>query len=116
MLKNFRAYGLAVEFYKICERVSGAHHLLDQLTRAASSIVLNLAEGSERGSDADRRRFYRMAMGSVRECQAVLDLLPLSPQTEQARTVADKLAAHTFGLCKTLNRSTKTNPPQRTDN
>ncbi len=72
MLKSFRSYQIAVRFYWVCEKLKGAQHLQNQLLRASSSIALNLAEGRERVTDADRRRFYRMAMGSVRECQAIL--------------------------------------------
>ncbi len=71
MLKNFRSYQLAVKFYKLCEKLKAPKHLQDQLLRASSSIALNLAEGGERVTDADRRRFYRMAMGSIRECQTI---------------------------------------------
>jgi four helix bundle protein len=37
--------------------------------------LLNLAEGSSRFSNADRRRFMIMARGSVFECVAVIDFL-----------------------------------------
>ncbi|MGE3386767.1 MAG: four helix bundle protein [Bdellovibrionales bacterium] len=38
------------------------------------SIALNLAEGSGKETNADRRRFYQIAMGSLREAQAIIDL------------------------------------------
>jgi four helix bundle protein len=103
MLKNFRSYQLAVRFYRRCEKVRGAHHLQSQLLRASSSIALNLAEGSERVTDADQRRFYRMAMGSTRECQAILDLIADEKITEDARKLADEVAAAVFQLCKSID-------------
>jgi len=45
----------------------------DQLERAASSIVQNVAEGSKR-IGRDPKRFYAMASGSAAEVKAVLDL------------------------------------------
>ena len=45
----------------------------DQVERAASSIVLNLAEGSRRNG-RDPRRFFDMAHGSAGEIRGALDL------------------------------------------
>ncbi len=44
----------------------------DQLVRAASSVILNLAEGSQRRG-ADRAHFFRIAAGSAAEAQAALE-------------------------------------------
>lgn len=49
--------------------------LRDQLRRASLSIVLNIAEGSSRFSNADRGRFYVMSRGSAFESAAILDIL-----------------------------------------
>jgi four helix bundle protein len=47
----------------------------DQLRRSAFSIVLNLAEGSGRFTNPDRRNFYIIARSSIFECVAILDVL-----------------------------------------
>ena len=47
-----------------------------QLTRASTSIVLNLAEGAGgKHSKADKRRYYLTARGSATESAALLDVL-----------------------------------------
>ncbi len=97
-MKNFRTYQLAVEFYRQAAALQLPRHLKDQLDRAASSIPLNLAEGAGRFSKNDKKRFYRIAFASLRECQAIIDLAnaPESPLSASA----DKLAAHIFNLLR----------------
>ncbi len=46
-----------------------------ELDRAATSIVLNIAEGAGEFSPADKQRFYRMARRSATESAAILDIL-----------------------------------------
>ena len=98
MLKNFRAYQLALDFYRQarCQKLSS--DLSSQLTRAASSVALNLAEGHGRQTKADQRRFFTIAFGSLRECQSILDLA--SSPTPQSVECADILGAHIYKLIK----------------
>ena len=62
------------------------------------SITLNLAEGSAKTSNADRKRFYEIALGSLREAQALIDILGLDHLTKDA----DVLGAHLFRLVFSL--------------
>lgn len=48
--------------------------LSDQLYRALNSIVLNIAEGSGRNTDKDFSHFLTIAIGSVFETVACLDI------------------------------------------
>ena len=48
--------------------------LKSQLWRAIDSVLLNIAEGSEKYSDIDFSRFLNTSIGSLREVVACLDL------------------------------------------
>jgi four helix bundle protein len=72
-------YQLALDFLVFANGViealpRGRSHLADQLTRASTSIVLNLAEGAGKHSRPDKRRFYLTARGSATESAALLDV------------------------------------------
>jgi len=89
MLSQFRTYQLSVRFYQICLGLKLPTHLRDQLLRAASSISLNLAEGSAKPTLRDRMKFYHISLGSTRESQAILQLQ--GQVYSEAVEVADQL-------------------------
>lgn len=95
MLSNFRTYQLSLELYAQSKTVGLPYHLKDQLVRASSSICLNIAEGSAKPTEKDRKRFYRIALGSCREVQAVIEMESLLTIHE----LTDRLAAHLYKLC-----------------
>lgn len=97
MIKNFRTYDLAVQLYKLCEKLSAPDYLRNQLSRASSSVVLNLAEGTAKPSQKEKVRFYSIAFGSLRETQSILDLLDLGQEHEAVKQ-ADHLGACLFKL------------------
>ena len=47
--------------------------LVDQIRRAVNSIILNIAEGSNKTTDKDRRLYINRAHGSLDEVVACLD-------------------------------------------
>lgn len=49
--------------------------VVDQIDRASTSIVLNLAEGNGRLATKQRARFFDDARGSATECAGCLDLM-----------------------------------------
>ena len=48
--------------------------MITQIRSAALSVHLNIAEGSSRKSEAERKRFYEIARGSVIEIDAAPDI------------------------------------------
>ena len=100
MLKDFRTYQLSLKFYRQIQTQQLTCHLRDQLLRAASSVCLNLAEGYGRMSQRDKCRFYKIAFGSMREVQAVLDLA--FAEDDPAVKAADLVCAHLYKLIKIL--------------
>jgi four helix bundle protein len=57
----------------------------DQLTRAAESVVRNIAEGAGRWSQADSANRYKTARGEAMECAASLDVMKLRKVLTEAR-------------------------------
>ena len=52
----------------------GYGFLADQLRRAASSVVLNFAEGCGKSSAVERRRYFQTARASAYEVSAAADV------------------------------------------
>jgi len=69
-------YRVALEFAAAAARLLPRGHgdLRSQLSRAASSIALKLAEGVGRRAPAQGAHFYAIPRGSAMECAAVVDL------------------------------------------
>lgn len=72
-------YQIALEFVAhagemLARFPTGRSSLADQLSRAATSVLLNIAEGAGEFSRAEKARFYRMAKRSATECAAALDV------------------------------------------
>lgn len=71
-------YKLALDFVVLANDIAeglprGRGHFSDQLARASTSILLNIAEGAGRLSKPEKRRFYLIARGSATESSALLD-------------------------------------------
>jgi len=98
MLQNFKTFNLSVKFYRQCNELKLPRHLKDQLNRASSSISLNLAEGYGKFTYKDQRKFFHIAMGSLREVQAILILSNLA--SSKIYSLADHLGASLYKLIK----------------
>ena len=74
-------YQLALDYidktYELCKHLpeSEKYNLRTQLIRAATSIALNIAEGSTGQSDAEQNRFLGLALRSYLETIACWDII-----------------------------------------
>ena len=78
--ERLHAYSAALDFYRLATAIRrglprGLGPLGDQLSRAAQSICLNLAEGAAARSWAVKNRHFEIANGSACECAAALDVV-----------------------------------------
>jgi four helix bundle protein len=89
--------------YRVVEHLprSEEYNLKSQITRAATSIALNIAEGSQEQSDAEQARFLGMTIRSLIEtvaCQQIIqqrgyveDKDLLKNMYDDSQTLAKKL-------------------------
>ena len=76
--EDLEAYQLAFQVFREAYRVAATlppeekYNLADQLRRAATSIILNIAEGYGRYHYLDSLRFYYIARGSIMETLSAL--------------------------------------------
>lgn len=99
MLKNFRIYQASIRFYQRCCLLQLPPELRGQLRRASSSVGLNTAEGYGRISPKDKKKFYKIALGSLRECEAVFSMAAVSDK--ELLELLDFIGG---GLYKLINR------------
>lgn len=115
MLRDFIAFQLARDFYRRCKRLKIPRFLQEQLLRASSSVALNLAEGSGKRTTAEQVRFYGIALGSFRECEAILELEEVHLDQDMKELIG-RLGAILFRLSErkpnreTLPRTTNLKP------
>ncbi len=95
-MKNFRTYQMALKLYQNCQKTMTKGVLGEQFERCALSVVLNIAEGSGKQGEKDRKRFFIIAFGSLRELQACLNIINEKSLIEEA----DEVAASLYRLIK----------------
>ena len=103
-MQQFRSYQLALSLSRRVHRLAKGQlpcHLKDQLTRAADSVVLTLAEGYGRISAKDQNRFFKMSLGSIREVQSVFDIHETDAELVK---LADDVAKNVYCLARSLLR------------
>jgi four helix bundle protein len=99
----------ALECYKLARQLP-AHEkfgMISQVRRAVLSVHLNIAEGSSRKSDTERKRYFEIARGSLIEIDAALDIAGDLGYLEQVDTTnLGKALIQCFKLLTGLIKST----------
>jgi len=77
--QRLKCYQIAMSMTKaipgLIERwPKGYYYLSDQLKRAMSSVVLNIAEGNSRTSYKERSRFFTISRSSASEVSSILEI------------------------------------------
>ena len=104
-----KAISNTIEIYKRFHLVSD-FGFKNQIQRASISISNNIAEGFERGSDRDFRRFLFISQGSCSEVKSMIFIalkLNYISQGEFSLIYGqlNEIGKMLFGLIKTLNSS-----------
>lgn len=79
--ENLEVYRRSIQLVSLTEKiltrdkVTISRALADQLSRAAHSIPLNIAEGNGRWHKGDKRNFFWIARGSAFECIPIVEIL-----------------------------------------
>ena len=112
--ERLEVWQLALEYtdlvYEIASELpaSEQYNLKSQLTRAATSVALNIAEGSTGQTDAEQARFIGLAVRSLLETVACQHLIRRRYQTNPGRLktayqAAETLASKLHALRRTLD-------------
>ncbi len=84
-------------------------YVINQLGRASFSIVLNIAEGSAKTSNADRKNYFTTSRGSLFECIAILDILKAENKLSDNEyffnlKLADEISRILYSMIKNLSQ------------
>jgi four helix bundle protein len=109
--QKLEVYQKSKRFHFNCKQLISTKkesYVRDQLGRASYSIVLNIAEGSGKFSNPDRRNFFVIARGSVFECVAVIDLLKDEGFIDEEKYLfllseAEEISKILYAMIKTLS-------------
>ncbi len=96
-------YRMAINYvawvFEYSEKLTGLHrHARDQWPRASQSIPLNIAEGNGKTAEADRRRYFEVARGSVLECAAIQDVLVVGKALDESESEHRKTELDRMGI------------------
>jgi four helix bundle protein len=78
--QKLEVFKAAKEFTFECYRITKVFppderfNMIQQVRRAALSVVLNIAEGASRRSEVERKRYFEISRGSIIEIDAAFDV------------------------------------------
>jgi four helix bundle protein len=113
--EKLEVWHLALDYidvvYDIAERLprKEGYNLKSQIVRAATSVALNIAEGSTGQADPEQARFIGLAIRSLLETVACLHiinrrkLLDATESTQDAYRRAETLAARLHAMRKAIS-------------
>ena len=113
--EGLEVWQLGVEYLDLVYQIAGQlpsceqYNLKSQIVRAATSITLNIAEGSASQTDAEQGRFLGMAIRSLIETVACLRLIERRKYVEgelltEGNSFSEKLFATFQAFRKSLQR------------
>lgn len=117
--EKLKVYQEALRFVSwvnpILERLPGKLSARDQLDRASTSAVLNLAEGNGKRTHPDRCRFLDIARGSAVECAACLDVLRAKQhltedEVAEGKAILLEVVSMTAGLIARFSSAVREEP------
>ena len=111
--QRLEVYQLALEHIDLTYSLAAAlpkfeeYNLKSQIVRAATSVALNIAEGSTGQSDAEQSRFLGMALRSPIETVACRDIIsrrgyPVGDLLQRSTELGEKLFAKIQALRRAL--------------
>ncbi len=100
-------YRAALEFVKYSEGIDGCFvgraDRRHQLLRAIDRVALNIAEGCAQPTAAAKKRHYRIALASVAECDAILEIVEARGHAvDPGRSLSRRIGAMLFRLIRSL--------------
>ena len=109
--QKLEIYQLALDYigliYELADKLprSEDFNLKSQITRAATSIALNIAEGSTSQSDPEQSRFLGMALRSLVETVACQDIIELKKYvTSDGLRPSRELGSKLFAKVQSMKR------------
>ncbi len=104
----FLSKKLNVEIHRVLKKFppDERFNMVQQIKRAALSVHLNIAEGSSRKSETERKRFYEISRGSVIEIDAAFDVaLELGYCTKDDLKIPGELLVRIFKILTAMINS-----------